>query len=246
MYISAKTHIGNIREVNQDRVGYKQLGDHELIAVLCDGMGGHNAGEVAAALACDYILEHFDEHQPFASDEDIKAWLSTLLFASNKLIEKEGKLHTEYEGMGTTAVICYIKDEIIYTSHVGDSRAYLLKGHELEQLTVDDTLVNALLKNGSITEKEAEMHPQKNILIQAVGVTTPLNISFYKITDDCSAIFLCSDGLYNSLSKEQMAEILSKEISTDEKAEELINEANAHGGYDNISVIIVEKGGSRE
>lgn len=242
MQIIAKSEVGNVRKINQDYVVYKSLNNNETIAVLCDGMGGHKAGEVASLMTCEYILNHFENHAPFQNDEDIQSWISEMIVNANKLLMKESSLHEEYEGMGTTVVLCYVKDEDFYISHVGDSRAYYLNETGLNQLTRDDTLVNALVAYGSITELEAMSHPRKNILLQAVGATEELKISFYKQKFEKGLLLLCSDGLTNSLSDQQITDILTHDFNKDIVANELVSQSLVHGGYDNISFIILDKG----
>lgn len=246
MIVSTATDIGHFREDNQDRVAYKIINDNELFCVLCDGMGGHNAGEIAATLTVDYVLEHFEEHEEFETETDIKIWFHQLIHEANKVVYQKGEENEAYHGMGTTIVLAYVRDDQLYVSHVGDSRAYFYKDQHLEQLTVDDTLVNALLKNGYITKEQAIHHPQKNVLVQAIGVTDLLRVSFLHRKADFDDFMLCSDGLYNSLSAEAIGTILSEDLTADQKSGKLISEANIHGGYDNISVILLEGGKSHE
>lgn len=244
MIISAKTDVGTKRTVNQDRAAFKKQ-NHELLGVLCDGMGGHLAGEVASTLVSRYIIDHFFDHAPFESDDSIHAWITSLLLHANDLVNKESDTHSEHQGMGTTVVICYMDGKNTYISHVGDSRAYLCNDH-LKQITVDDTFVNELLKRGLINEEEAMHHPKRNVLVQAIGIKEALRISFYKIEEDYSSLLLCSDGLYNSLSSAQIEEILKMPLSVDEKTEHLITSANEFGGLDNIGVLLIEKGESED
>ena len=228
MVISAMTDIGIKRSVNQDRAVYK-IKDHEIVGVLCDGMGGHLAGDVASTLVSNYIIDHFFDHSPFINDESIHAWISSLLLTANDLLNKESDMHSEYAGMGTTIVICYMDGKNTYISHVGDSRAYLYSD-TLKQITTDDTFVNELLKRGIINQEEASHHPKRNVLVQAIGIKEALRISFYKIEEDYRAILLCSDGLYNSLSSQQIEDILKEDESVNHKTERLIQSANEFGG----------------
>ncbi|WP_314794234.1 Stp1/IreP family PP2C-type Ser/Thr phosphatase [Eggerthia catenaformis] len=240
MYIASATDIGNIRSNNQDYVAFREYGDHEALCVLCDGMGGHKAGEVASEITGRYIIDHFDLHTPFTGDEMISQWMSLLIEKANHQVMEASSQNKDYEGMGTTCVICYIKDDDVYISHVGDSRCYSCNGYELRQITEDDTLVNELLKSGYITVHEASHHPQRNVLVQAVGVSDPLKISFYKEKFNQSFL-ICSDGLYNSLSSGQILDTLNSHQTIYEKAKELINLAKKYGGYDNISAMLIEK-----
>lgn len=240
MIISALSDIGNVRDINQDCVNYKLINEHEAYAVLCDGMGGHNAGEVAAKLTCDYIMDHFEEHDLFTCQEDIRHWFYHLIKNANRLVNEEGINNSAYRDMGTTIVLAYIVDDCIYISHVGDSRAYIVTADSLEQITVDDTLVNALLEKGYISKEQAKNHPQRNILVQAVGVTDLLNVSFSVV--HANTILLCSDGLYNSLNDQQMLEILKLDLTIQQKNEKLMEKAKQFGGFDNISIILMERG----
>ena len=177
MQIISKSEIGNVREINQDYVIHKILSEDEVIAVLCDGMGGHKAGEVASRLTCEYIIDHFENHIPFESDDDIQISLQELINNANQLLMQKSAQNEEYDGMGTTVVVCYVKGDFCYVSHVGDSRCYYCTQDEIVQLTRDDTLVNALVDYGTITQEQAKFHPRKNILLQAVGATEVLKIS---------------------------------------------------------------------
>ena len=242
MQIIAKNEIGNVREINQDYVLYKKINDKETIAVLCDGMGGHKAGEVASKLTCDYIVEHFELHAPFTCDEDIKAWMQLTINNANRYLIEQASLNKEYDGMGTTTVVCYVQEDKCYISHVGDSRAYYLSDGKMNQLTRDDTLVNALVDCGSITQDQAMFHPKKNILLQAIGSSDFLKVSFYKQNFESNLLLLCSDGLSNSLYTSQMYDILTEDNEIENVADKLMSSALIHGGHDNISFIILNKG----
>lgn len=246
MQIIAKSEIGNVREINQDYISYKELGESEIIAVLCDGMGGHKAGEVASQLTCEYIINHFECHSPFTCDEDIQTWLNELINNANQSLMQQSAQKEEYEGMGTTVVVCYVNDGYCYISHVGDSRAYYLSDGKLTQLTRDDTLVNALVENGTITKDEALFHPKKNILLQAVGATDSLKVSFHKQVFENDLILICSDGLSNSLYDQQIIDILMNKSDIETNANELMKQSLVYGGRDNISFIIFDKGVTKD
>lgn len=239
MEIVAQTDIGNVREVNQDYVLYHKKNEHECLAVLCDGMGGHNAGEIASSLACQDIIKFYQLHDEFKSEEEIQTWMSEVIYHANQFLQEKSHLDKELEGMGTTVVLAVFKDGYVYISHVGDSRAYFFDNHQLIQLTKDDTLVNALVESGSISLDEAQFHPQKNILLQAVGVSEVLKISFYKQMIGNGIILLCSDGLYNSLFDEQIIEVLDQYKTLNEKGSHLMEMANIFGGRDNIGIILM-------
>lgn len=246
MEIIAKTHIGNLREVNQDYVQYFQKNDNECIAVLCDGMGGHNAGEVASALTCQDIINQYQYAYKLDSDEDIQVWMSQAIYHANTVVKEQSMKNQDMQGMGTTVVVVVVKNNRLHISHVGDSRAYYYNHGELKQLTKDDTLVNALVDSGTITPQEAMYHPQKNILLQAVGVSDVMKISYYVQGFDEGIIMLCSDGLYNSLTNHQMIEMMDRYDVLEDIGECLINEANHFGGKDNIGLILMKNKGVNE
>lgn len=240
MNIIKKVDIGNVRKINQDYVGYKEISNHEAFLVVCDGMGGHQAGEVASSLVVHYILDYCHLHDEFTCDEDIQAFLYQIINEANKVVYRQSLTDDSLNGMGTTIVMAYIKDEKAYIAHIGDSRAYLL-GDDIEQVTVDDTWVNSLVMSGTITKEEAKNHPKKNVLLQAVGVSSLLKVSFYVRDIHKKAILLCSDGLYNSLTDDFILHLYQSSSSLKELGEKLIEEAKRFGGYDNIGLVLACK-----
>ncbi len=242
MQIIVKSDIGRVRKVNQDDVRFYQKNENECLVVLCDGMGGHNAGEIASKMVCDDIIENYQNQGTLKDEKSIHGWMLSAILHAHQIVEDKSHEAQEYEGMGTTiALVLYVNHQV-YISHVGDSRVYYVCD-ELKQLTKDDTLVNVLVDSGTISQAEAKIHPQKNILLQAVGVSDALNPSFIQTQLDDGMILVCSDGLYNSLSDEQILNILHSSKDMDERACQLIDTANTYGGQDNISfALIITKG----
>ncbi|MBO6046256.1 MAG: Stp1/IreP family PP2C-type Ser/Thr phosphatase [Erysipelotrichaceae bacterium] len=238
MNIVAKTDVGQMRKVNQDRAAYAVNGD-EWLAIVCDGMGGHRAGEVASTMACDYLTSHIFDHGDFVNEESVKSWLHCLIENTNQAIKRESILNPDFEGMGTTIVLAYCINDEVHISHCGDSRAYAVEDNCIRQLTVDDTLVNALVENGYLSYEAAQYHPQRNVLVQAVGVTSPLKVS-HMVTKE-KHLLLCSDGLYNSLTDEDIFKVINQDMTTVEKVDELIRLSNEAGGYDNTGIVLVEE-----
>lgn len=235
--------IGKVRSINQDYVRYLQKNKENAIVVLCDGMGGHNAGEIASKMTCDDIVEHYQNHGEFTDENDIKVWMQEVINHAHHLLKEKSYESRELEGMGTTVVLGLLVNNCVYISHVGDSRAYFYQNGQLLQLTKDDTLVNVLVDSGTISKDEAAFHPQKNILLQAVGVSDVLKISFFKQDLMDGLLLICSDGLYNSLFDSQMIQILQKDMNLADKGKELMETANMFGGKDNIGfALISEKG----
>ena len=242
MQIIVKSDIGRMRKVNQDDVRFYQKNENECLVVLCDGMGGHNAGEIASKMVCDDIIENYQNHGVFGDEQEIREWMLSAILHAHQRVEMKSHETQEYEGMGTTIALVLCLNHDVYISHVGDSRVYHVYD-ELKQLTKDDTLVNVLVDPGTISQAEANIHPQKNILLQAVGVSDSLNPSFIQTKIDKGIILVCSDGLYNSLNDEQILDILHLSEDIESRACQLIDIANTYGGQDNISfALIITKG----
>lgn len=242
MQIIVKSDIGRVRKVNQDDVRFYQKNDHECLIVLCDGMGGHNAGEIASQMVCDDIIDNYRNHELLTDEQHIHDWMLSAIYHAHHLVATKSHESPAYEGMGTTIALVLCVDDQVYISHVGDSRVYQVSD-ELIQLTKDDTLVNVLVDSGTISQAEAKVHPQKNILLQAVGVSDALNPSFMTKQMNQGMLLICSDGLYNSLSDIQILDILHLPDDLETKACQLIDTANTYGGQDNISfALIITKG----
>ncbi|MCD7950775.1 MAG: Stp1/IreP family PP2C-type Ser/Thr phosphatase [Erysipelotrichaceae bacterium] len=239
MNIVIRSDVGKIRKVNQDYVRSYQKSDDEAIIVLCDGMGGHNAGEIASKMTADDIIEEYQLHDSFNGISEIREWMHKVINHAHYKVQKQGEENAEEEGMGTTVVLALYVQNQIYISHVGDSRAYIYQDDKLNQLTKDDTLVNVLIDAGTISKDEAYFHPQKNILLQAVGVSEFLNISFISTNLNDHILLVCSDGLYNSLFDKQITDVLAQDISLENKGDELLALANKFGGKDNIGFALM-------
>ncbi|MCD7840071.1 MAG: Stp1/IreP family PP2C-type Ser/Thr phosphatase [Erysipelotrichaceae bacterium] len=240
MNIIMRSDVGKVRKVNQDYVRSYQKNNEEALIVLCDGMGGHNAGEIASKTTADDIIDRYQIHDNFSGISEIREWMHEVINHAHQLVRKKGAQSPELEGMGTTIVlVMYVRGQV-YISHVGDSRAYVYKDDVLTQLTRDDTFVNVLVDAGTISKDEAYFHPQKNILLQAVGVSDFLNISFISLNLNHDILLICSDGLYNSLFDMQITQVLSQTITLEEKADLLLSQANKFGGNDNIGFALIE------
>ena len=229
MKAAGRTDRGKVRERNEDTFGYQQN-----LFVVADGMGGHQAGEVASAIAVETILKA-------DLTGEIKAALQNALAAANQAILQKAAQDKELTGMGTTVAVLYLGTERAYVTHIGDSRVYYLSGDELKQLTNDHSLVNELVKSGEITAEEAKSHPQRNILTRALGSNETLEAEIVEIeVTKGDKFLLCSDGLSNSLPEPFIKELMSSKEDPDAIVERMINSANELGGSDNITVILVE------
>lgn len=231
--------IGMRRQANQDRACVLSNQFNQYFAIVCDGMGGHQAGELAASMAIDMICQSFIEIGHISNESQGSTWLLSSVEKANQMLYQDAKAHPEHEGMGTTLVAALILDDAMLICHVGDSRAYLFDGESLIQLTQDHTYVNLLIESGSINKEEAKHHPQKNVLMKAVGVFEHLVVSYQILPPLSGILCLCSDGLYNCLDEDRMLEYLKQKNSLEEKVLNMIQEANQNGGFDNISVILL-------
>ena len=230
------TDTGKIREHNEDNVIILSNENNEYILAVADGMGGHKAGEVASAIVIDHLTEEFYRLDSLGTKEATIDWLRNIVTEMNNKIFDYTKENPDSKGMGTTFV-CAIKtkDYLLY-GNIGDSSGFVVKNKKLHKVTKDHTLVNLLVSTGELTEEEAKYHPRKNVLMRALGANNPIDIDIFDVDTNISGILLCSDGLTNMLTIDQIEKVLNSELSIEETVEKLIKKANARGGNDNISV----------
>ena len=236
---SYQTDIGFVRKHNEDAV---QIFENEnlLLMVVADGMGGHSAGDVAAAMAMDTFAKHFSSELSFGDKEVAGAWISDILARINNDILAYAKVH-HMKKMGTTLVAAAITKDFIVIANIGDSRAYIVAYHELRQVTKDHTFVRRLVEEGQISERAAKIHPQKNLIINALGANETLNFDLSLIEQvDLQMILLCTDGLTGMVEDREISWLLQKGESVCEKVTSLIEKAKHNGGRDNVSVALVE------
>jgi protein phosphatase len=239
-----QTDPGKVRSHNEDSVNIiKNLND-EYLVVVADGMGGHKAGEVASSLAVNELSKRFSELSSVGTKEEAVIWLKEIIDEINVKILKFAEEHVEATGLGTTCVCSIITDDFLLFGNVGDSSGYVLKNGKLYKVTRDHTLVNILLENGELTESEAKTHPQKNVLMKALGAAEEIDVDIFDVEKTLDGVLLCSDGLTNMVSVEQMEKILRDEdLDIEEQVGKMIMKANMRGGTDNITVAYVKFGG---
>ena len=236
----AKTDIGKARDMNQDYYYISKPEDKISIFILADGMGGYNGGEIASKLATmatlGYIQSNF-ENIPKEREEILKLIKSAMEYA-NMVVYEKSKEQKELEGMGTTLEVCLIYNNKLYIGHIGDSRIYRLRGEFFRKLTHDHSYVQKLVKDGTITQEEANHHPNKNMLMKALGCTAfvepDITVKGF-VKDDI--VLICSDGLTNMVEEPEIYNILKNEGTL--AAEKLVEKANENGGYDNITAIVI-------
>lgn len=234
------TDQGQVRSINEDAGGVFYHAHDQVLAVVADGMGGHNAGEVASALAVRTIETKWENTPEIDNAEDATLWIEAALREANMAIYDRSKEDETLEGMGTTVVLAVCTKDYLTIGHVGDSRAYLLKGKDINQVTVDHSLVNELLRTGQISADDAEEHPRKNVLLRAVGTEKEVEIdinTFHWQEED--VLLLCSDGLTNKVSEEEIGGLRTTVKDDETWSKELMHIANERGGEDNITLALV-------
>lgn len=241
MEIYGATDKGLQRHSNQDCFAYHKFSSTVAFAVVCDGMGGANAGNVASKLAVDTISNYLKtSYQPNLSPKALENLLRSAVLSANIAVYEKAQKSGELKGMGTTAVLVFIKDDLLLIAHVGDSRVYSYNDNNLSQLTIDHSMVQSLVDIGQITKEEALVHPKKNIITRALGVNSvvAVDLNVFDFNSD-SVILLCSDGLSNYVEENKLIEELSKVDSL--IVNRLIDDANNGGGGDNITAVVITK-----
>lgn len=242
MRILAKSDIGRAREMNQDSYYVSDLNKDEIkLYILADGMGGYKGGEIASSLAVtstkNYITTNFKKCKK--DREGILSLLRNAIDYANTVVHEKAKEESDLHDMGTTLDVCLIYNNKVFIGHIGDSRVYRIRKNIIRKLTTDHSYVEKLLKEGTITKEEAYNHPKKNMLMKALGCNDfvePDVICKGFLKDDI--LLMCSDGLTNMLRDNEIYSLL---LNNPEKPEDaLIKNANELGGYDNITLIIVD------
>ncbi len=235
------TDTGKVRDHNEDNVIILNNEKGEYVLAVADGMGGHRAGEVASAIVINHLTEEFYSLDSLGSKESAVDFLRNIVTEMNQKIFEYTKENPDSKGMGTTFV-CAVqtKDYLLY-GNIGDSSGYVIKNHKLHKVTKDHTLVNLLVSTGELTPEEAKYHPRKNVLMRALGANNPIDIDIFDVDIKNDGIFLCSDGLTNMLTEDQIEKVLVEEDTVEGAVEKLIKKANARGGNDNISVAYLKK-----
>nr|SFZ88174.1 Protein serine/threonine phosphatase PrpC, regulation of stationary phase [Loigolactobacillus rennini] len=247
MKFAYRTDIGRRRPNNEDYVSVYQNMAGVQFAIVADGMGGHLGGDVASAMAVLHIGHDFEQTH-FNKVEPIISWLVAELQKENEHILDKSQRYPDLSGMGTTFVAAiYFKNEFII-SNIGDSRAYLYRQNQLTQLTEDHSLVNELVKRGQLSAEAAKHHPKKNIITRTLGVSGQADADVVvRRSQHGDYILLCSDGLTNMVTDEQIRSILVSPKSLAKKCQALVDQANAAGGKDNITALLLyeDRGGGQ-
>jgi len=246
MEVYFQSDIGKRRKSNQDYTATFTNQKNQLLALLADGMGGHQAGDIASRQAVEEIGIAWEATTIDDSEKAVQWFLQHIQQANQRIFEK-GQSQPTLSGMGTTLEVVTLLDNHLALAHVGDSRIYLFREQRLIALTEDHSLVNALLKSGEITQEMAENHPRKNIITRSLGMPGSLevDVAIHRI-EDHDQLLLCSDGLTNMVSEPKITQILLEAASLQDASQRLIEEANAKGGLDNITVLLIDVGGESQ
>jgi len=241
---SGYTDKGLIREINEDNwyVNEPSPTSKTFYAIVADGMGGHNAGEVASNIATTTISEYINNrYSDKLSYDELKGMLLKAVEEANTKIFAESLHSKERTGMGTTLVMCFVINNKVIVTHVGDSRVYIVRKNTIYKITKDHSLVAQLVEEGKITEKEALNHPQKNVITRALGTDTMVDIDMCEFDlYDGDYILLCTDGLSNMLTDEEILTTITESENVIISPKNLVDRANENGGNDNITAVVLK------
>jgi protein phosphatase len=253
--VFGRTDVGQVREHNEDNFlvadlskgsrglmegdRRQEVGPRGTVLGVCDGMGGAAAGEVASQLAVDIVYQRMLAGEPPSNRDEIAARLVHAIESAGMRIFAEAKANRAQRGMGTTATVAALMDSRLYFGQVGDSRAYLLRGDRLVQVTRDQSLVNQLIEAGQLTEEEAETFEHNNIILQALGTAESVQVDLTHVDlFRGDLLLLCSDGLSGMVRNDEIREVLMAFPEPLEACRELTDRANLAGGHDNVTVVV--------
>lgn len=241
MYAVCKTDVGRIRSSNQDICRCGSFEDGSTWTVVCDGMGGVSGGNIASAVACDTIVGAFEAaYKPGMEENDVRAMMLDAIAQANDAVLRRAQEEPELCGMGTTVVAALAADGVLHIAHAGDSRCYLKTALGIKQMTTDHSYVQQLVESGAITEDEARVHPQRNLITRVVGVHPEIECDYACYNFEPGDLALsCTDGLSNYLERDTLLFFISN-YSGEQLVDELIQYANSKGGSDNITAAVLE------
>ncbi|MFI3313612.1 MAG: Stp1/IreP family PP2C-type Ser/Thr phosphatase [Eubacteriales bacterium] len=235
------TDVGNIRKQNQDHFAIEKLSSDCIIAVVCDGMGGAKAGNVASKLATEiFIQEVQSSYRPTMSIEAAEVMLRHSVSTANQAVFEQAEMSVDFRGMGTTLVAAYVTPTTAIFANVGDSRGYILNETGISFMTVDHSQVEFMVRRGDITRQQAMHHPQKNFLTRALGTDGKISTDVYRQPlGEGDAILLCSDGLSNVVTDQEMIFEVVYGVQKEGCCQSLLKIAKDRGAPDNVTVLLV-------
>lgn len=230
--VSMKSDKGMVRSLNEDYVGFYERSDYKIY-IVADGMGGHNAGEVASKMAVESVINYLNKKE--LSDNSLE---EAILYA-NRNIYNLSIEEKSYGGMGTTLTACLVRNNVVQIANVGDSCCFGIDKSKIIKLTRDHSLVQELIDAGSLSEEEGRNHPKKNIITRALGTAKNVVVDIFTIDKNkFKILLLCSDGLTNEVCNEEIFDIIKNSKNLDCATDNLISLAKEHGGRDNITVLL--------
>lgn len=239
MQIYGKSDVGMMRICNQDAFCVLELPNNAALSILCDGMGGAKAGNIASKIATDTIKDYvIKSYSPQMTSLSIENLLRGAIDTANDEVYDKANSCEDYRGMGTTVVLTLVKDGTAHILHVGDSRAYLITEDAIKQITRDHSIVQDMIDSGKITEQEAKTHPKKNVITRAVGILSHIDSEYNQVDLNGGILLSCTDGLSGMLSSDKIKEITLVN-KLDEVPDMLIVAANNLHSNDNVTVTVV-------
>lgn len=232
------TDTGVLRTMNQDYCFSSDtpIGNLPNLYIVCDGMGGHKAGEYASRYTSQRIVAHASRSR---SENPVRI-LRDAIQKANEILVIESREDLEKQGMGTTVVAATIIDRRMYVANVGDSRLYVI-GDTIEQITKDHSYVEEMVRMGKVDREDARKHEKKNVITRAVGVTDKVRADIFEVDlNENDTVLLCTDGLSNMVTDERIYEIVTSSLHSEEVARKLVEEANKNGGQDNITALVLK------
>ena len=241
MHFFSATDIGTSRQTNQDAYFNAVLSPNAVLCIVCDGMGGANAGNIASQTAVNIISDYIKRSfMPDMKPNSVKNMILSAVDSANTEILHLANNNPNYEGRGTTAVVALVVSDKAYIAHVGDSRAYLINDNTITQITNDHSMIQSLIENGHLTPEEARFHPKRNIITRAIGIKDTISTDFIDIDLNEGILFLCTDGVSNVVTPENILEFVNN-TQLSGVPEEVIKFANNSNSGDNVTVTVVSK-----
>ena len=241
MEVWGATDRGMVRKQNQDYFGKQELPGRQLLAVVCDGMGGSRSGDVASRLATEVFMQDVEHSaHPKMDQPEIVRMLVGAVKSANQAVYEQSLVSPDFAGMGTTLVSVFLQDSDAYIVNVGDSRCYYISQDEISQITEDHSVVGLMVSRGQITEEEARSHPNRNLITRAVGTESGVECDcFHLKLDKGEYLLLCSDGLSNMVTKPELLYEVSHGGSDGTACKKLIDIARRRGAPDNVTAVLL-------
>ena len=241
MEVWGLTDPGLVRTQNQDYYLIQKLGSHDLVAVVCDGMGGARSGNVASRLAAEVFAEEIKRgYRPGMSQDQADYLLRTAVSIANTAVYENAQLNDDMKGMGTTLVAVLVAAKRAYFANVGDSRAYLMNRQGIQRVTVDHSLVELMVQRGELSSEQAKSYPGKNFITRAIGTERMVECDLYTAAlrpGDC--VLLCSDGLTNHLADQELLFEVIHGVNKQDCCQRLLGIAKDRGAPDNVTVVLI-------